>query len=122
MKKIFLALLFLFALANTMFSQTKVSGVVLDKKNQTIPFASVVFKNSTEGIVANEDGKFYLESSKDYTIIVVSSEGYSEREVTLTKSVNYDFKIVLNERESLKEVVVYSGKTSKKKQPSHRYS
>ncbi len=118
MKKIFLALLFLFALANTMFSQTKVSGVVLDKKNQTIPFASVVFKNSTEGIVANEDGKFYLESSKDYTIIVVSSEGYSEREVTLTKSVNYDFKIVLNERESLKEVVVYSGKTSKKNNPA----
>ena len=101
-----------------MFSQTKVSGVVLDKKNQTIPFASVVFKNSTEGIVANEDGKFYLESSKDYTTIVVSSEGYSEREVTLTKSVNYDFKIVLNERESLKEVVVYTGKTSKKNNPA----
>lgn len=118
MKKIFLALLFSFALANTMFSQTKVSGVVLDKKNQTIPFASVVFKNSTEGIVANEDGKFYLESSKDYTVIVVSSEGYSEREVTLTKSVNYDFKIVLNERESLKEVVVYTGKTSKKNNPA----
>jgi len=32
----------------------------------------------------------------------------------LTKAVSYEFKIVLKERETLKEVVIYSGKTSKK--------
>ena len=117
-KKIVCAVLFIFAIANVVWSQTKVSGVVFDKNNQTVPFANVVFKNSTDGIVANEDGKFYLESSKVYTILVVSAEGFSEREITLTKAVNYDFKIVLKASESLKEVVVYRGKTSKKNNPA----
>ena len=100
------------------FAQTKVSGIVIDKSNQPIPFANVVFKNSSEGIVTNEDGIFYLESANTYKTLVVSSIGFSEKEITLEKLVNYDFKIQLNEQESLKEVVVYAGKTSKKNNPA----
>lgn len=90
----------------------------MDKKNQPIPFANVVFQGSTEGIVSNEDGRFYLESPKDYSVIEVSFMGYVTREVTLAKKVSYDMKIVLNEEEVLKEVVVYTGKTSKKNNPA----
>ncbi len=119
MKKILIfSLLFLFAFANNIFAQTKVSGIVVDKSNQPIPFANVVFKDSNEGIVTNEDGRFYIESQKTYTTIVVSSVGFSEKEITLDKPVNYNFKIQLNEAESLKEVVIFSGKTSKKNNPA----
>ena len=119
MKKKFLFLLvFFFVSATTIFAQTKVSGVVLDKMNQPIPFANVVFKDSSEGIVANEDGLFYLESLKTYTVLLISSVGFSEKEITLQKAVNYNMKIQLNEPESLNEVVIFTGKTSKKNNPA----
>ena len=116
-KNILFLLVFLFVSANAVFAQTKVSGVVLDKMNQPIPFANVVFKDSSEGIVANEDGLFYLESAKTYTILLISSVGFSEKEITLQKAVNYNMKIQLNEAERLNEVVVFAGKTSKKNNP-----
>jgi hypothetical protein len=119
MKKRFLfVLIFLLGTANAIFAQTKVSGIVVDKSNLPIPYANVVFKDSKEGIVTNEDGHFYIESPKNYTVLIVSSAGFSDREITLTKAVNYDFKIRLNEAETLKEVVIFTGKTSKKNNPA----
>jgi Family of unknown function (DUF5686)/CarboxypepD_reg-like domain len=117
MKKILFVLSFLLLTTITL-AQSKVSGIVVDKKNQVVPFANVAFKNSREAILANEDGHFYLESPKTYTTLVVSFDSYQDREITLTKAVNYDLKIVLKESESLKEVVVYRGKTSKKNNPA----
>ncbi|MFV8360569.1 DUF5686 family protein [Flavobacterium sp. LS1P3] len=118
MKKNFLFFLLLLVSATAVFAQTKVSGVVVDKSNQPIPFANVVFKGSSEGIVTNEDGKFYLESQKSYSILLISSVGFSEKEIVLDKLVNYNFKIQLSEAESLSEVVVFAGKTSKKNNPA----
>ncbi|MFV8335145.1 DUF5686 family protein [Flavobacterium sp. RSP29] len=117
-KNLLLLLFFLVISASTVFAQTKVSGIVVDKSNQPIPFANVVFKDSSEGIVTNEDGKFYLESQKTYTTLVISSVGFSEKEIILDKPVNYNFKIQLSEAESLSEVVVFAGKTSKKNNPA----
>ncbi|HRM45256.1 MAG TPA: DUF5686 family protein, partial [Flavobacterium sp.] len=68
--------------------------------------------------VANEDGLFYLESLKTYTVLLISSVGFSEKEITLQKAVNYNMKIQLNEPESLNEVVIFTGKTSKKNNPA----
>ncbi|MBC5863730.1 DUF5686 and carboxypeptidase-like regulatory domain-containing protein [Flavobacterium turcicum] len=118
MKKILLLVLVFMAFSAVSWSQTKVSGVVVDKQNQPIPFANVVFKGSSEGIVTNEDGKFYLESASNYSLIVISSVGFSEKEITLEKAVTYNFVIQLKEAESLNEVVVFTGKTSKKNNPA----
>jgi hypothetical protein len=111
-------ILLLFAIASPLLAQTKVKGIVIDKSNQPVPFANVVFKDTSIGTVTNEDGRFYIESPNNYTTLVISSVGYSEKEVLLTKSVTYDFTIVLSEQQSLKEVVVYTGKTSKKNNPA----
>ena len=119
MKKQLLGFLFLF-LATTGFlhAQTKVSGIVIDKTNQPIPFANVQFKGSNEGIVTNEDGRFYIESQTTYQSIVISYSGFSEKEIALTKAVTYDLRIVLTEGEQLNEVVIFAGKTSKKNNPA----
>lgn len=117
MKK-YILFLFICVSANAIFGQTKVSGVVIDKLNQPIPFANVVFKGSREGVVTNEDGRFYIESPKTYVALIISSVGFSEKEITLDKPVNYKFNIQLKEAESLKEVVIFTGKTSKKKNPA----
>ncbi|MBP6758230.1 MAG: carboxypeptidase-like regulatory domain-containing protein [Flavobacterium sp.] len=119
MKKNILHLLFvLFALTSPLFAQTKVSGVVVDKSNRPVPFANIAFQNSTEGVVSNEDGIFYLESPKTYKTIVVTSVGFSDKEIMLEKSVTYNIKVQLSEILSLNEVVIYSGKTSKKNNPA----
>ena len=115
-KKLFLVV-FAF-LSQWLLAQTKVSGIVVDNTNQPIPYANVVFKNSSLGTVTNEDGRFYIESDQTYKILVVSFMGFETKELPLTKDVNYNFKVTLSDGNKLKEVVVYSGKTSKKNNPA----
>ena len=119
MKKIIIfSLLCVFLQASALFGQTKVSGIIVDKMNQPVPFANVVFKGASEGTVANEEGRFYLESTNKYTALLVASVGFSDREITLANAVSYNFRIQLNEAENLKEVVIFTGKTSKKDNPA----
>lgn len=101
-----------------LLAQTKVSGVVLDKSNQPIPFANVVFKKTNIGVVSNEDGHFYIESPQKQSVLVVSSAGFSDKEIYLENAITYNFKVQLKEMETLKEVVIFTGKTSKKNNPA----
>ena len=117
-KKLLFYFLIIACFAYNTYAQTKISGIVIDKKNQPISFANVVFKGSNEGIVCNEDGRFYLESANNYSTIVIAFAGYVTREIDLTKQVNYEMKIVLDTEEVLDEVKVFVGKTSKKNNPA----
>ncbi len=106
-------------LSVTLFSQTKVGGVVVDESGDPVAFANVIFKNSTEGAITNDNGRFYFESDNDYTVLVVSFIGYDTQEIELSSSVNYNMRVVLVESaEQLQEVVVYTGKQSKKNNPA----
>ncbi|MBC5840962.1 carboxypeptidase-like regulatory domain-containing protein [Flavobacterium sp. F-380] len=119
MNKTFLYFLIFMSFSLTsLFAQTKVSGIIVDKMNQPVPYANVVFKGSNQGVMSNEDGRFYLESKNNYEALIVTSVGFSDKEITLTKLVSYDFKVILNEAESLNEVVIFTGKTSKKDNPA----
>ncbi|MFZ4679589.1 MAG: DUF5686 family protein [Flavobacterium sp.] len=118
MKKLFILLVVFFALIHNGFSQTKVSGIVLDNSNQPIPYANVVFKGSNTGVVSNEDGRFYIESPNNYKELIVSFTGFPDKIVKLPKLVNFDFKVILTEGNSLKEVKIFAGKTSKKNNPA----
>ncbi len=115
----FKSLLLLFFLGTAfLFAQTKVSGVVLDEFDQPIPFANVYFKNSSEGLITNENGRFYLESQKNHTTLVISFVGFTTYELPLTKPVTYNIKVNLAAGESLREVVLISGKMPKKNNPA----
>ncbi|WP_179316144.1 DUF5686 and carboxypeptidase-like regulatory domain-containing protein [Winogradskyella undariae] len=96
-------------------AQTKVSGHVYDENNSPIPFANVLFSGSTEGTITNEDGKFYLESEDNWNTLTVSFVGFEVLEIPLTKRVNYDLSFILKEETStLDEVLIVTGKQSKK--------
>ena len=118
MKKIFTLYVLIFDFSYYSFGQTKVSGVVLDNSNQPIPYANLVFKGSNTGVVSNEDGRFYIESPNNYTELIVSFVGFPDKVVKLPKLVNFDFKVILTEGNTLKEVKIYTGKTSKKNNPA----
>ena len=100
------------------FSQTKVSGIILNDAKQPVSYATVAFKNSAEGVIADENGKFYLESKKTYPTLVVSFVGYKDKEISLSGTFNYDLKISLENANEIAEVKVYGGKTSKKNNPA----
>ncbi|WP_298368442.1 DUF5686 and carboxypeptidase-like regulatory domain-containing protein [uncultured Lutibacter sp.] len=116
MRKIIYTLVLMFS--TVVYSQVKISGVVLDSENQSIPFANILFVGSTTGTVSDENGKFYLESDKNYNEIEVSFLGY-ETKTIVVKSRDFNLKIVLNESASqLKEVFIYTGKVKKKGNPA----
>lgn len=117
MKKLFLFLSIFFSCAN-LLAQTKVGGVIYDETNQPMSYANVYFKGSTEGIVSDENGRFYLQSDKTYKILVASFVGYKAVEIALTKSVDLDMKITIKPDNQLQEVKIFTGKTSKKNNPA----
>ena len=100
------------------FSQTKVGGIVRDETGAVVAFANVLFMNSTEGTITNDDGRFYLESERTYDTLLVSFVGYTTEEIPLPARVNYNMEIRLAEGEQLDEVVVYVGRQSKKGNPA----
>ncbi|MBT8310783.1 MAG: carboxypeptidase-like regulatory domain-containing protein [Flavobacteriaceae bacterium] len=115
--KLLLTLFFLGIISS--FAQTKVSGTVYDSNYDPIAFANVIFKGSSEGTITNENGKFYLESDQDWDAVVVSFISYERQEIQLEKKVNYFFNVVLkDETAQLDEVVIYTGKQSKKNNPA----
>ncbi len=100
------------------FGQVKVSGVILDGDKNPVPFCNIIFKGSTEGTISDEDGTFYLQSDKNYKELEVSFIGFQTKIIPLIQK-NYNLEIVLQEeRDELKEVVVYSGKVPKKGNPA----
>ncbi|MXN91894.1 carboxypeptidase-like regulatory domain-containing protein [Flavobacterium sp. Sd200] len=117
-RKILFALASLLVFTVTTFAQTKVSGVVYDNTNQPLPYVNVYFKGTNEGVITDENGKFYLESQNTYSDITVTFVGFAPKDVHLDKNVAYNLKVTMAEANELKEVVLYSGKTSKKNNPA----
>ncbi|MDO6490367.1 MULTISPECIES: DUF5686 family protein [unclassified Cellulophaga] len=116
-KKFFFVLFCFVCLLN--YAQTKVSGVVVDEFGEPVAFANVLFKNSTEGTITNDDGRFYMESDNNHSLLQVSFVGYETLEITLKTKVTYKIEAVLKESgEQLDEVVIFSGKLSKKNNPA----
>jgi len=113
-------LLFFFLMVTSfLYSQTKVSGVVKDEYGESVAFANVIFKDSNEGTITNENGRFYLESETTYSAIWVSFVGYELKDVLLSKQITYEMEVVLKEEAAaLDEVVIFSGKISKKDNPA----
>ncbi len=110
---------FFLLMVGTLFSQTKVSGVVKDIYNEPVAFANVIFKDTNQGTITDENGRFYMESDETQEGLWVSFVGYQMKEVPLQKKVTYNLEIILEEEaQALEEVKIFSGKTSKKNNPA----
>ncbi|WP_394804320.1 DUF5686 and carboxypeptidase-like regulatory domain-containing protein [Aestuariibaculum lutulentum] len=103
----------------TAFAQTKVSGYVFDEYDQPVSFANVLFQGSTKGTITDENGKFYLESDETWEALTLSFIGYETLVIPLEKKVNYNLKFILKEEAAqLDQVLIVSGKQSKKNNPA----
>ena len=109
----------LFFITLTGIAQVKVSGKVVDSSNQPIPYANVYFPNTTIGTITDEEGRFYMEDANSHNQLTVSFLGYEANTIPINSGANYKLVITLQEvTSSLGEVMIVSGKQSKKNNPA----
>jgi Family of unknown function (DUF5686)/CarboxypepD_reg-like domain len=105
------------------FSQTKVSGIVVDKNKQPVAFASVSFKGLPGGVITDDSGKFELQTPTNSTTLIVSFAEFETKEIQLSQAEMLDMIIILKEQEVLKEIVIVGRPKkhlSKKQNPAYR--
>jgi Family of unknown function (DUF5686)/CarboxypepD_reg-like domain len=124
MKKIFnyifnkniLMLLILLTVAFGAYAQsTVVKGTVTDAKTkEPLPFVTVVFAGSTNGISTDGQGKFHIATNDNYSQIKVSFIGYKTVIRTIEPGKDQLVNVTLTEEhQQLSEVVIKSGKKAK---------
>lgn len=90
-----------------MFSQTTVSGKVIEKgSGEALPFATVVIKGTSDGVVANVDGFFSLVNiNTDGLVLTVSYVGFHTLDIAIEETSNLRIELEPIDNE-LDEVVV----------------
>ncbi|WP_127845001.1 DUF5686 and carboxypeptidase-like regulatory domain-containing protein [Psychroflexus aestuariivivens] len=92
---------------NQIYSQTEVSGVVVDATNQSpLAFANIIFNNQkSKGTISDIDGKFKFRTNEDISKITVSYLGYVTESFSPKQLKNIRIELTKSE-ESLDEVVI----------------
>lgn len=83
-----LLLVALFFATAAVFSQTKLTGKVVDDTDQPLPGASVMVKGTTNGTYTDFDGKFTLTANSNSGVLVLSFVGYTTKEVSFSSAKN----------------------------------
>ncbi len=105
------------------FAQNRtISGTVTDANGKAIPFASVTVKGTKNGVTADADGKFTIKGVASGTVLVVSSVGFDDKELTVGTSNDVSISLSPTAGSNLTEVVVTSAFGIKKSQRTTPYS
>jgi iron complex outermembrane receptor protein len=107
MKKILYLSIFLMSIVAS--SQIKITGVIKDETNNSLPGASILEKGTSNGTSSDLDGKFTLEVRSSNSIIVISFIGFESQEITVANTIN--FSIILKETNVLDEIVLVGSRT-----------
>lgn len=112
-KKCTLFIVYFFCTACLMAQSFKISGTVVDEKSEPIIGATISIKGTTNGTVADLEGKFSLDVPNENSTLVVSYVSYTKQEIKIgSKRV---FNIVLKEDQQLLDEVVVVGYGVQKK-------
>jgi len=107
-------IVFLMSLAFAGFAQTKtISGKVLDENGEGLPGATLRVQGTTDGTIADMDGKFTVKTSVDQGVLVCSFIGYVTQQQNFQKETQLTFTLQPDVSE-LDEVVVIGYGTQKK--------
>ncbi len=115
------ALLIMACLLSTLtgWTQTKIGGKVFDTRGNPLPYVNVIFLNSTEGTITDENGHFYLQSEKSYQKVEFSFMGFKTDTLILDKSIQLDLKMVLEENvQQMSTIRLFTGDMPKKNNPA----
>ncbi|RYE36386.1 MAG: SusC/RagA family TonB-linked outer membrane protein [Sphingobacteriaceae bacterium] len=105
-------LLTLFINSNTVYAQSRVTGIVTDERGGPLPGATVKVKNSAGGAATDGNGKFAIDVAGNATL-VVNYIGFNSKEVAVKPGDNITVQLQTNNKD-LNEVVVVAYGTQKK--------
>ena len=111
MKKIILTTILSFLLCQVIFSQTQhltVTGKVTNEKNESLPFVTVKVKNGKGGTQTDAQGKFSLPVSSLPVVLLITSTGYDDKELSVANSDDVAVILSTNEK-TLEEVTINAG-------------
>jgi len=101
---------FMFISALNVFSQSKVTGTVIDGEfNQPLSGASITIKGTTKGTTTDFDGKFQLSTEVKSGQIIISYLGFETKTISFnisSNSVDLGNIVLLTDASQLQEVVV----------------
>ncbi|MFG6686824.1 TonB-dependent receptor [Mariniflexile sp. HNIBRBA6329] len=108
--KTILSLLLIFV-CGISYSQTKISGSVVDDNSQPIPGANIIIVGTSTGTVTDFDGKFSLTSNQNPPFgVQASSVGFETITIQVISN-NQQLNFVLKEGTSLDEIVISASRT-----------
>lgn len=99
---------FLICMSLSAFSQTSISGTILDQNNDPVIGASVIAKGTTIGTITDLDGSFTLDQVGPGSEIEVSYLGYRTQTISVDSD-NTVFDIILSEDINQLDEVVITG-------------
>ncbi|WP_431159232.1 SusC/RagA family TonB-linked outer membrane protein [Winogradskyella poriferorum] len=98
-----LTMLFVFLLQICIAQERTITGIVSDENGVPLPGASVVEKNTTNGVSTDFDGKYSITVSEG-AVLVFSYVGYAEKEVAL--GAGDQINVSLDPDNALEEVII----------------
>lgn len=87
------------------FSQSTVTGTVVDDADLPIPGVNIAIKGTTQGTVTNFDGEYTLTDVNNGDVIVFSYVGFKTQEISYSGQENIDVQLEVS-AEALEEIVV----------------
>ena len=96
------------------YAQQKVSGKITDENAAPLNGVSVVVKGSSTGTTSDEDGNFNITVPSSSSVLVVSYQGYLQREITASTTALNIQLLPDVQRRDLNEVVVVGYGTQRK--------
>lgn len=94
-------------------STGKLSGRIVDSKGEPLAGAAIMLKNSTRGVLTDNDGYFAIDGLKQGTVLIVNNLGYQDVEYTYTGKDN--ITIVMQDQSNyLDDVVIVAFGEQKK--------
>ena len=106
-------LLLIFFIQTGLFAQVEINGMITDELGSPLPGATVLEKNTTNGILSDFDGNYSIAVVDENSSIVISYVGYLSQEVSVKGLTNINF--ILQPSNELNEVVVTGYGTQQKR-------
>lgn len=96
-----------FMVVSTAFSQTKITGKIVDSELQgSLPSANITVKGTADGTSTDIDGNFTLTTSETSGEVVISFMGYISKTVSFSGNTNLGTVALATDASQLEEVVI----------------
>jgi iron complex outermembrane receptor protein len=113
MKKHLLIILSFMLMANYVFAQTTIKGVIKSSNGATVPNATVLIRGTKISASADNQGNFSIDAKQEFPFYIrVSSVGFKSQDFQVLKPQDTPFEFTLIESELLDEIVVTSRRRS----------